>query len=132
MFPIAGISLLRSKRTILQKFPRNPLSAGGHCLAYIVPDELRSPIKHHLMLPRVDLGQGIRRFYSPLIERDLFETVRLVRDWGRIGTKGQRIVAVYPDEIAAGKALEIVARAKRWRRVEGPVRTIPDGSLLPR
>jgi predicted DNA-binding WGR domain protein len=56
----------------------------------------------------------------------------LVRGWERIGTKGQKIVEVYPDEIAASKALEIVARTKRWGRVERPVRTIPDGSLLPR
>jgi hypothetical protein len=29
-----------------------------------MPDELRSPIKHHLVLLRVDPEQGIRRFYS--------------------------------------------------------------------
>jgi predicted DNA-binding WGR domain protein len=54
-----------------------------------MPDELRSPIKHHLVLPRVDPGQGIRRFYSLMIERDLFGTVRLVRNRGRIGTNGR-------------------------------------------
>jgi predicted DNA-binding WGR domain protein len=53
-----------------------------------VPDDLRSPIKHHLVLHRIDPEQGIRRFYSLMIERDLFGTVRLVRNWGRIGTKG--------------------------------------------
>jgi predicted DNA-binding WGR domain protein len=46
-----------------------------------MPDELRSPIKHHLVLHRIDPGQGIRRFYSLMIERDLFGTVRLVRNW---------------------------------------------------
>src|SRR5215212_6565799 len=29
------------------------------------------------------------RFYSLMTERDLFGTIRLVRNWGRIGTKGQ-------------------------------------------
>jgi predicted DNA-binding WGR domain protein len=53
-----------------------------------MPDELRSPIKHHLVLHRIDPGQGIRCFYSLMIGRDLFGTVRLVRNWGRIGTKG--------------------------------------------
>ena len=42
-----------------------------------MPDELRSPIKHHLVLHRIDPDQGVRRFYSLMIERDLFGTVRL-------------------------------------------------------
>jgi predicted DNA-binding WGR domain protein len=80
-----------------------------------MPDELRSPIKHHLVLHRIDPEQGIRRFYSLMIERDLFGTVRLVRNWGRIGTQGQELVEVFPNEEAAGLALEVVARAKRRR-----------------
>ncbi len=50
-----------------------------------------------------------------MIERDLFGTVRLVRNWGRIGTKGQELVKIHEDEISAGQALEEVARAKRQR-----------------
>jgi predicted DNA-binding WGR domain protein len=67
------------------------------------------------VLHRIDLEQGIRRFYSLMIERDLFRTVRLVRNWCRIGTTGQELVEVFADELAAGKALEAVARAKRRR-----------------
>ena len=52
-----------------------------------------------------------------MIERDLFGTIRLVRNWGRIGTNGQERVEIYDSEIAAGQALEAVARAKR--RVSG-------------
>jgi predicted DNA-binding WGR domain protein len=80
-----------------------------------LPDELRFPIKHHLVLHRIDPEQGIRRFYSLMIERDLFGTVCLVRNWGRIGTNGQELVEVFPDELEAGEALEAVARAKRRR-----------------
>jgi predicted DNA-binding WGR domain protein len=80
-----------------------------------MPDDLRSPIKHHLVLHRIDPEQGIRRFYSLMIERDLFGTVRLVRNWGRIGTNGQELVEIHADEIEAGEALEAVARAKRRR-----------------
>jgi predicted DNA-binding WGR domain protein len=80
-----------------------------------VPDELRSPIKHHLVLHRIDPEQRIRRFYSLMIERDLLGTVRLVRNWGRIGTNGQELVEVFADEIEAGKALEAIAQAKRRR-----------------
>jgi predicted DNA-binding WGR domain protein len=54
-----------------------------------MPDELRSPSKHHLVLHRIDPEQGVRRFYSLMIERDLFGTVCLVCNWGRIGTPGQ-------------------------------------------
>ena len=80
-----------------------------------MPDDLRSPIKHHLVLHRIDPGQGIRRFYSLVIERDLFGTIRLVRNWGRIGTNGQELVEVFASEIEAGLALEAIAQAKRRR-----------------
>ena len=80
-----------------------------------MPNELRSPVKHHLVLHRIDPEQGIRRFYSLMIERDLFGTVRLVRYWGRIGTNGQELVEVFETEDAAGKALEILAQAMRRR-----------------
>jgi predicted DNA-binding WGR domain protein len=80
-----------------------------------VPDELRSPIKHHLVLHRIDPEQGVRRFYSLTIERDLFGTVRLVRNWGRIGTNGQELVEAFASEIEAGLALEALARTKRRR-----------------
>jgi predicted DNA-binding WGR domain protein len=80
-----------------------------------MPDEQRSPIKHHLVLHRIDPEQGVRRFYSLMIERDLFGTVRLVRNWGRIGTTGQELVEIHADEIAAGQALEELARLKRHR-----------------
>jgi predicted DNA-binding WGR domain protein len=81
-----------------------------------MPDE-RSPIQHHLVLHRIDPAQSIRRFYSLMIERDLFGTVRLVRNWGRIGTNGREIVQEYPSEIEAGEALEhrTIKRAHVWQ-----------------
>lgn len=78
-----------------------------------MPDELRSPIKHHLVLHRIDPERGVWRFYSLMIERDLFGTVRLVCNWGRIGTNGQEKVEEYPSEEEAGAALEAIAQAKR-------------------
>jgi hypothetical protein len=42
-----------------------------------MPDELRSSVQHHLVLHQIDPEQGVRRFYSLMIERDLFGTVRL-------------------------------------------------------
>jgi predicted DNA-binding WGR domain protein len=48
-----------------------------------------------------------------MIDRDLFGTVRLVRNWGRIGTPGQVTATDFPNEAEAGKALEALAQAKR-------------------
>ena len=79
-----------------------------------MPDPL-SPIQHALVLHRIDPDQRMARFYSLMIERDLFGTVRLVRTWGRIGTRGRERVEVFASEIEAGHALEAVARAKRRR-----------------
>jgi predicted DNA-binding WGR domain protein len=78
-------------------------------------DELRSPIKHSLVLHRSDPEQGVARFYSLMIERDLFGQVVLVRNWGRIGTHGRELVEEFAGEIEAGQALEAVAQAKRRR-----------------
>lgn len=79
-----------------------------------MPDD-RSPIRHHLVLHRREPEQGVARFYSLMIERDLFGTVRLVRNWGRIGTNGRELVEEYPSELEVGQALEDLAQAKRRR-----------------
>ena len=80
-----------------------------------MPDELRSLVKHHLILHRIDRERGIRHNYSLMIERDRFGTVRLVRNWGRIGTTGREMVEVFADELNAGLILGALARAKRRR-----------------
>ena len=79
-----------------------------------MPDE-RSPIQHALVLHRVDPERRVARFYSLMIERDLFGTITLVRNWGRIGTQGQELVEVFPTETEAGAALAVLAAAKRRR-----------------
>jgi predicted DNA-binding WGR domain protein len=80
-----------------------------------MPDELRSPIRHHLALHRREPEEGIRRFYSLMIKRDLFGTVRLVHNRGRIGTNGQELVEIFAREEEAGPALEAIAATKRRR-----------------
>jgi predicted DNA-binding WGR domain protein len=79
-----------------------------------MPDA-RSPVRHHLVLHRIDPEQRVARFYALMIERDLFGTVRLVRNWGRIGTNGQERVEVFASEDEAGQALAAIAAAKRRR-----------------
>jgi predicted DNA-binding WGR domain protein len=80
----------------------------------LMPDE-RSPIRHALVLHRIDPNRCVARFYSLMIERDLFGTTRLVRNWGRIGSNGQELVEVFATEIEAGHALEAIAATKRRR-----------------
>jgi predicted DNA-binding WGR domain protein len=75
----------------------------------------RSPIQHALVLHRIEPDRGVARFYSLIIECDLFGTIRLVRNWGRIGTNGRELVEVFATEIEAGQALEAIARVKRRR-----------------
>jgi predicted DNA-binding WGR domain protein len=79
-----------------------------------MPDA-RSPLQHQVVLHRIDPEQGVRRFYSLMIKRDLFGTVRLVRNWGRIGTNGQELVEIFASEVEAGQALDAIARLKRRR-----------------
>jgi predicted DNA-binding WGR domain protein len=49
------------------------------------------------------------------IERDLFGTVRLVRTWGRIGTRGRELADVFETEGHAAAALKALAAVKHWR-----------------
>jgi hypothetical protein len=64
-----------------------------------------------------------------LIERDLFGTVRLVRNWGRIGTNGQELVEIHADELAAGQALEMIA-GEAATRLPGSVTRLGHCCLL--
>jgi predicted DNA-binding WGR domain protein len=79
-----------------------------------MPDSA-STIQRTLVLRRVDSDQGVARFYMLAIERDLFGTVRLVRTWGRIGTRGRERADVFETEEVAVEALEALATAKRRR-----------------
>ena len=79
-----------------------------------MPD-IRSPIRHHVVLYRRDPEEGRARCYSLMIERDLFGTIRLVHHWGPVGSRGQEKVELYPDEADAIQALEAWATIQRRR-----------------
>ena len=81
-----------------------------------MPDA-RSPIRHHLVLYRRDPEQGRARFFSLMIERDLFGTIRLVRNWGLVGSKGQEQVEIFPNETEAAQALETWAQPSDKRAI---------------
>jgi predicted DNA-binding WGR domain protein len=79
-----------------------------------MPDA-RSPIRHHLVLYRREPEQGRARFFSLMVERDLFGTIRLVRNWGLVGSRGQEKVEIFPGETEAAQSLEMWAEAQRKR-----------------
>ncbi len=80
-----------------------------------MPDPL-SPIQRTLMPRRIDPDHRMARFYSLLIERDLFGTVRLVRHWGRTGAiQGRELAQDFPTEEETVAVLERLAAAKRRR-----------------
>lgn len=74
-----------------------------------------STIRCTLVLRRVVPDQRMARFYMLAIERDLFGTIRLVRCWGRIGTRGRDLAEEFKTEADAAEALEVLAAAKRRR-----------------
>ena len=78
-------------------------------------DEIRSPVQHQLVLRRHSPGEVAPRFYMLMIELDLFGNVRLVRNWGVVGTNGREKVEEYRSMHEAGTALEAAAREQRKR-----------------
>ncbi|MGV8987133.1 MAG: WGR domain-containing protein [Cypionkella sp.] len=66
-----------------------------------------------LHLRRIDPACNMRRYYRMAIQRDLFGKASLVREWGRIGSRGQTLVETHPDEGQAINALMKLARAKQ-------------------
>ena len=68
-----------------------------------------------LALRRIDASRNMRRFYRMSIRRDLFGRASLVREWGRIGTRGQFLVESHSDEGEAAKSLQRLAAVKRRR-----------------
>lgn len=68
-----------------------------------------------LLLRRIDPAQSMKRFYLMTVQRDLFGSVSLVREWGRIGSPGTVALDHFADEGLAVDALVSLAKAKRKR-----------------
>jgi len=68
-----------------------------------------------VQLRRIRPEKNERRFYAMTVTLDLFGEAILVRNWGRIGTGGRLRRDVCADIVAAGAALNDLARRKRRR-----------------
>ena len=68
-----------------------------------------------LQMRRVDPARNMRRYYRMSIQPDLFGGASLVREWGRIGSRGQIMREQHPDEGQEITALMKLARVKQRR-----------------
>ena len=68
-----------------------------------------------LLLTRVDLSCNMRRFYSLALVTSLFGEHGVARQWGRIGSQGQRRTDWHASPEAATAELEGMAKRKRRR-----------------
>ena len=66
-------------------------------------------------LKRIDPEQNMRRFYCLTVQPTLFGGASLIRDWGRIGTRGQTMMETFDAAEDADKAFDRLERAKRRR-----------------
>lgn len=72
-----------------------------------------------VQLRRIDPVCNMRRYYRMSVQHDLLGDVTLVREWGRIGARGQMKIDTYRDEGQAVTALMKLAALKRRRGYHG-------------
>lgn len=68
-----------------------------------------------VQMRRIDPARNMRRFYRLSVQRDLFCHASLVREWGRIGFRGQMMIETHSDEGKAITALMKLAAVKKRR-----------------
>lgn len=68
-----------------------------------------------LTLRRIRPDRNERRFYRLGVATDLFGTILLLRNWGRIGTDGRQRADVFPSTWEAQAAMARIAERKRLR-----------------
>jgi len=88
-------------------------------------DDARSPVQHALVLHGIAPDHRLARFYSLMIERDLFGTITLVRTWGGSATMGGNWCR------SSRPSWRLVRRLRRWPKPSGGEATgiCKDGAL---
>ena len=66
-------------------------------------------------LTRIDPAQNMRRYYRLSLQPGLFGDIGLVREWGRIGTRGQSRTDWFQGEAEAEAASARLTREKQRR-----------------
>jgi predicted DNA-binding WGR domain protein len=75
-----------------------------------------------LILRKVDPSRNMARFYVVSVQPTLFGGGSLVRNWGRIGSRGRAMIELFDDFADADSAMSRLANTKRSR---GYVREAP-------
>lgn len=76
----------------------------------------------HLL--HIDARHNMQRFYTLSLQPTLFGNIALMRQWGRIGTKGQMKMQTFDGQSAAKAALKKL-QAQKIRR---GYNQLPDGN----
>jgi predicted DNA-binding WGR domain protein len=66
-------------------------------------------------LRRIDPARNMCRFYRLDVQPDLFGGILLVKEWGRIGARGQTKAERYNDEALAIASMQRQAQRKRQK-----------------
>ena len=66
-------------------------------------------------LRRIDPSRNMQRYYCLTVQPTLFGGASLIRDWGRIGTRGQTMMETFDTADDADLAFDRLERSKRRR-----------------
>ena len=66
-------------------------------------------------LKKIDETQNMHRFYRMSLQPDLFGNISLLREWGRIGYRGQVRIETHEEKAEATKAMIKLAIEKQRR-----------------
>ena len=80
------------------------------------PDTDSTAMTQPVTMTRRDPELNKARFYRLWLEPTLFQEVSIIRNWGRIGTRGQSKVATFPKQSDARAYAALLERQKRRRR----------------
>ena len=76
---------------------------------------MHSPEITSVNLVHVDPARNMARFYGIDVQPTLFGEVSVLRNWGRIGTKGRGMMVTYEDKYQAVAAVQKLDKQKRRR-----------------
>ncbi|MBU2888874.1 WGR domain-containing protein [Celeribacter halophilus] len=66
-------------------------------------------------MKKTDDTQNMHRFYRMSLQTDLFGNISFLREWGRIGSRGQIRIDTHEEKAAAIKAMVKLATEKQRR-----------------
>lgn len=77
----------------------------------LMPSQKLEPVHLRRIVP----ARNMRRFYCLTLQPTLFGGASLIRDWGRIGTRGQTMMETFDCPADAANSLVRIERTKKRR-----------------